>query len=164
MPSAPVVARDVLWPHTAPRTVGFGADHCDRGGRDAHGHHRGEHGRCLLVSCFGSQRPDHGPVPQPPWPVPGNTTRRTPLVDATAAATGAASAAEESARSLRKGARANGYATDLWTLDRVGAVIESVTGVAYHRGHVLARTLPSGLKVSEPTGTMPPLMKGWPRR
>ncbi len=63
-----------------------------------------------------------------------------------------------------QGARANGYATDLWTLDRVGAVIESVTGVAYHRGHVLARTLPSGLKVSEPTGTMPPLMKGWPRR
>ena len=37
---------------------------------------------------------------------------------------------------LRKGARANGYATDLWTLDRVRAVIESVTGVAYHRGHV----------------------------
>ena len=37
---------------------------------------------------------------------------------------------------LRKGARANGYATDLWTLDRVGAVIESATGVAYHRGHV----------------------------
>jgi len=37
---------------------------------------------------------------------------------------------------LRKGARANGYATDLWTLDRMRAVIESVTGVAYHRGHV----------------------------
>src|SRR2546427_6229895 len=37
---------------------------------------------------------------------------------------------------LRKGARSNGFATDLWTLDRVGAVIESVTGVAYHRGHV----------------------------
>jgi transposase len=38
---------------------------------------------------------------------------------------------------LRKGARSHGYATDLWTLDRVGAVIEStVTGVTYHRGHV----------------------------
>jgi transposase len=37
---------------------------------------------------------------------------------------------------LRKGARANGCTTDLWTLDRVRAVIESVTGVAYHRGHV----------------------------
>ena len=37
---------------------------------------------------------------------------------------------------LRKGARSQGFATDLWTLDRVGAVIESVTGVSYHRGHV----------------------------
>jgi transposase len=39
-------------------------------------------------------------------------------------------------QALRKGARSQGYATDLWTLDRVGAVIESVTGVTYHRGHV----------------------------
>ena len=39
-------------------------------------------------------------------------------------------------QALRKGARSQGFATDLWTLDRVGAVIESVTGVAYHRGHV----------------------------
>jgi len=37
---------------------------------------------------------------------------------------------------LRKGARPQGYATDLWTLDRVAAVIESVTGVIYHRGLV----------------------------
>lgn len=37
---------------------------------------------------------------------------------------------------LLKGARSQGYASDLWTLDRVGAAIESVTGVAYHRGHV----------------------------
>jgi transposase len=37
---------------------------------------------------------------------------------------------------LRKGARSQGYASDLWTLDRLRAVIESVTGVAYHRGHV----------------------------
>src|SRR5712691_7596291 len=39
-------------------------------------------------------------------------------------------------QALLKGARSHGYASDLWTLDRVGMVIESVTGVAYHRGHV----------------------------
>ena len=43
---------------------------------------------------------------------------------------------KEVEQALRKGARSQGYASDLWTLDRVGAVIESVTGVAYHRGHV----------------------------
>jgi transposase len=39
-------------------------------------------------------------------------------------------------RALLKGARAHGYETDLWTLDRVGAVITKLTGVEYHRGHV----------------------------
>ncbi|MGH9184624.1 MAG: winged helix-turn-helix domain-containing protein [Acidimicrobiales bacterium] len=39
-------------------------------------------------------------------------------------------------RALRKGPRAHGYSTDLWTLARVGAVIEAHTGVAYHPGHV----------------------------
>ena len=39
-------------------------------------------------------------------------------------------------KALLKGARSQGYATDLWTLERVGMVIESVTGVTYHRGHV----------------------------
>ncbi len=37
---------------------------------------------------------------------------------------------------LRQGARANGFGTDLWTLPRVAAVIERVTGVRYHPGHV----------------------------
>jgi transposase len=37
---------------------------------------------------------------------------------------------------LRQGPRAHGFATDLWTLDRVAAVIETQTGVRYHRGHV----------------------------
>ena len=40
------------------------------------------------------------------------------------------------ARALAKGAEANGYVTDLWTLPRVAEVIERVTGVAYHPGHV----------------------------
>jgi transposase len=39
-------------------------------------------------------------------------------------------------RALRKGPEAHGYPTDLWTLARVGEVIEAVTGVAYHPGHV----------------------------
>lgn len=39
-------------------------------------------------------------------------------------------------RALRKGPRAHGFATDLWTLDRVAAVIEAETGVGYHPGHV----------------------------
>ena len=37
---------------------------------------------------------------------------------------------------LRKGARVNGFHTDLWTLKRVAKVIESLTGVHYHQGHV----------------------------
>lgn len=39
-------------------------------------------------------------------------------------------------RALRTGARANGFHTDLWTLPRVAQVIERVTGVRYHAGHV----------------------------
>jgi transposase len=37
---------------------------------------------------------------------------------------------------LAKGAEANGYTTDLWTLPRVAEVIEHATGVSYHPGHV----------------------------
>src|SRR6266545_6417632 len=37
---------------------------------------------------------------------------------------------------LAKGAEANGYANDLWTLQRVAEVIERVTGVSYHPAHV----------------------------
>ncbi len=40
-------------------------------------------------------------------------------------------------QALRQGARAHGFPTDHWTLERVAAVIERLTGVAaYHRGHV----------------------------
>lgn len=37
---------------------------------------------------------------------------------------------------LVKGAEANGYRTDLWTLSRVAEVIERVSGVSYHPRHV----------------------------
>ncbi len=43
---------------------------------------------------------------------------------------------EQIERALRRGPRAHGFATDLWTLDRVATVIETETGVHHHRGHV----------------------------
>jgi transposase len=39
-------------------------------------------------------------------------------------------------QALREGARANGFDTDHWTLARITTVIEQLTGVAYHPGHV----------------------------
>jgi transposase len=39
-------------------------------------------------------------------------------------------------RTLRQGARANGFDTDLWTLPRVALVMERATSVHYHPGHV----------------------------
>ena len=39
-------------------------------------------------------------------------------------------------QALRQGARAHGFPTDHWTLERVATVIERLTGVAYHPGHV----------------------------
>jgi transposase len=40
------------------------------------------------------------------------------------------------ADALLSGAGANGYLTDVWTLPRVAEVIEHLTGVSYHPGHV----------------------------
>src|SRR3954447_18095567 len=37
---------------------------------------------------------------------------------------------------LIKGAAANGYPNDVWTLQRVAEVIERLTGVSYHPAHV----------------------------
>jgi transposase len=39
-------------------------------------------------------------------------------------------------QALHQGARANGFDTDHWTLARITSVIERLTGVAYHPGHV----------------------------
>jgi len=39
-------------------------------------------------------------------------------------------------RALLKGPLAFGYGSELWTLERVAAVIEQVSGVRYHPGHV----------------------------
>jgi transposase len=37
---------------------------------------------------------------------------------------------------LLQGARASGYGTEVWTLQRVADVIAQRTGVVYHPGHV----------------------------
>jgi transposase len=42
-------------------------------------------------------------------------------------------------QTLRQGARAHGFDTDHWTLERIATVIEQVTGVTYHPGHVWKR-------------------------
>ncbi len=39
-------------------------------------------------------------------------------------------------QALRQGARAHGFETDHWTLARITTVIERLTGVGYHPGHV----------------------------
>ena len=43
---------------------------------------------------------------------------------------------EEIGQRLLKGARANGFPTDLWTLSRVAEVIESLTGLSYSESGV----------------------------
>jgi len=40
------------------------------------------------------------------------------------------------AKALSKGAEANGYPNDLWTLPRAAEVIQRVAGVSYHPGYV----------------------------
>lgn len=43
---------------------------------------------------------------------------------------------EQIRATLLQGARAHGYASDLWTLPRVAKLIQAVTNVQYHPGHV----------------------------
>jgi transposase len=43
---------------------------------------------------------------------------------------------EQITDALLKGPIAQGYKTQLWTLPRVAALIESLTGIRYHPGHV----------------------------
>jgi transposase len=39
-------------------------------------------------------------------------------------------------KALRRGPRASGFATDIWTLPRITELIATLTGVSYHPGHV----------------------------
>jgi transposase len=57
----------------------------------------------------------------------GPAGRKSKLTDAQLA---------EVTTALINGAEANGYSTDIWTVPRVAEVIEHITGVSYHPGHV----------------------------
>lgn len=54
-------------------------------------------------------------------------------------------------QALRAGPTAHGYATDLWTLARMRDVIERVTGVRYHEGHVWRVMRKLGWSPQKPT-------------
>jgi transposase len=51
---------------------------------------------------------------------------------------------------LLAGPGAQGYKTDLWTLPRVAALIEDLTGVCYHPGHVWRLLGASGFSCQRP--------------
>jgi transposase len=53
-------------------------------------------------------------------------------------------------QALRRGARAQGFDTDHWTLARITTVIERVTGVAYHPGHVWKLLRRMGWRLQRP--------------
>src|SRR4051812_21435220 len=53
-------------------------------------------------------------------------------------------------RVLLAGAQASGFGTDLWTLARVAQVIERLTGVAHHPGHVWRLLRGLGWSVQRP--------------
>ena len=54
-------------------------------------------------------------------------------------------------QALRDGPNAHGYVTDLWTLPRIRDVIEWVTGVHYHEGHVWRVMRKLGWSLQKPT-------------
>ena len=54
-------------------------------------------------------------------------------------------------RALRTGPRAHSFSTDLWTLPRVAEVIERVTGVRHHPGHVWRILRGLGWSLQRPT-------------
>lgn len=51
---------------------------------------------------------------------------------------------------LLEGPAAHGYKTNLWTLPRVAALIEDLTGVRYHPGHVWRLLGASGFSCQRP--------------
>jgi len=53
-------------------------------------------------------------------------------------------------RALRAGPRAQGFATDLWTLPRVAELIERLTDVRHHPGHVWRVLLGLGWSLQRP--------------
>ena len=57
---------------------------------------------------------------------------------------------EAVAQALRKGPGAFGFDTELWTLTRIAAVIERLTGVRFHPGHVWRLLRELGWSVQRP--------------
>ncbi len=55
-------------------------------------------------------------------------------------------------KALRQGVQAHGFGTAMWTLPRVATLIERLTGVRYHPGHV-------GKILGAMNGTLPRLAK-----
>lgn len=55
-------------------------------------------------------------------------------------------------QALRAGPAAHGYKTALWTLPRVAALLENLTGVSYHPGHVWRWLGASGFSGQRPEG------------
>jgi transposase len=53
-------------------------------------------------------------------------------------------------QALREGARAHGFDTDHWTLARIATVIEQLTGVSYHPGHVWKLLRRMGWRLQRP--------------
>jgi len=54
-------------------------------------------------------------------------------------------------KELLRGAAAQGFATDLWTLPRVADLIKKLTGVSYHAGHVWKILKLMGWSLQRPT-------------
>jgi transposase len=52
---------------------------------------------------------------------------------------------------LVKGPQAHGWSTEIWTLPRIAEVIERVTGVRYHEGHVWKLLHGMGWSLQRPT-------------
>ena len=70
-------------------------------------------------------------------------------------------------KALRRGPRASGFATEIWTLPRISEVIATLTGVSYHPGHVWRIMGQLGWSPQRPTpqrsnATTRSLMRGWP--
>lgn len=53
-------------------------------------------------------------------------------------------------RAILKGPKSQGFATDLWTLERVAKLIKKVAKVSYHRGHVWKILLEMGFTCQKP--------------
>ena len=51
---------------------------------------------------------------------------------------------------IMKGPRAEGYATDLWTLERIAKLVKRIGKVGYHRGHIWKIVVSLGFSCQKP--------------